>query len=108
MGKLVRVATGDGVSLSVEIGVFVLVAIIVDVAETLVTPITTGVGVKIEGVGVEGKKGVGPGRGWIIQPLQDDNTNIKRIGRINFLIFFSSKSFYPSCGVKQSPPMDSF
>ena len=59
---------GDGVKVSVLDGmvvgalVFVAMAVAmngVDVA----TPMITGVGVKMNGVGVIGKKGVGPGNG---------------------------------------------
>lgn len=69
VGEFVSVGTGRGVSVFVTIGAFVFVGIIIvavaipGVADALVTPITTGVGVKMDGVGVEGRKGVGPGRG---------------------------------------------
>jgi len=91
-GELVSVGAAVGVSVSVDIVTFVLVGMtaLVDVATAGVadaTPITTGVGVKTDGVGVEGRKGVGPGRGWMIQPLQDDNRNADKIGRTNFFIF---------------------
>ena len=91
-----------GVSVSVDIGAFVLVrmiALAVEVAMAGVadaTPITTGVGVNMDGVGVDGRKGVGPGRGWMIQPLQDDNRSARRTGKMSFFIFSPLRSFYPS------------
>ena len=100
-GELVIVATGIGVSVLVGM---IEVIVAVSTAGTLVTPITTGVGVYMDGVGVEGRKGVGPGRGWMIQPLQDESRNINRIGRINFFIFSPLDLLYPSCVVEQSPP----
>jgi hypothetical protein len=109
-GELVRVAAGMGVWVSVASGILVLVgmmpiAVGVRVAGILVTPITTGVGVNMDGVGVDGRKGVGPGKGWMIQPLQDDSRNINRIGRINFFIFSPLYSLYPAYGTEQSPPI---
>jgi len=70
-GELVNVGTEVGVSVLIEIGAFVFVGMIAGivevgtagVAEALVTPITTGVGVKMDGVGVAGRNGVGPGSG---------------------------------------------
>ena len=96
VGRLVNVAAGVDVSVAVDIGkvVDVEIAALVGVTGTLVTPITTGVGVNMDGVGVDGKKGVGPGRGCIIQPLQDVSIHASRIGRIFFFIFYSSESFY--------------
>ena len=43
------------------------------VAEALVTPITTGVAVTMDGVEVGGRNGVGglPGKGWITHPLHE-------------------------------------
>ena len=70
VGELVSV----GVTMSVLVGVKVMDGVVggrpvdVEVAvgntgvdEALVTPITAGVGEKIDGVKVAGKKGVGPG-----------------------------------------------
>ena len=96
VGRLVGAVVGVDVSVAVDVGKFVDVEIaaLVDVTGTLVTPITTGVGVNMDGVGVDGKKGVGPGRGCIIQPLQDVSIHARRIGRIFFFIFYSSESFY--------------
>lgn len=79
---------GDvGVIVAVENEMLVAVAMTgVEVAG--VTPITTGVAVKIEGVFVRGRKGVGGlnGPGWITQPLQDANRSISRIaGRLFFI-----------------------
>jgi len=113
VGELVSVGTGSDISVFVDIGAFVFVGMIVvavgvaipGVADALVTPITTGVGVKMDGVGVEGRKGVGPGRGWMIQPLHDDNKSVNKIDRVIFCIFSPLYSFYPSYKVKQSPPL---
>lgn len=101
LGGLVRVDTGIGISVLVD-----MTAVVVDVASTLVTPITTGVGVNIDGVGVDGRNGVGPGRGCMIQPLQDVNRYAKRTGTISFFIFSPLASLYPSYKTKQSPPKD--
>ncbi len=61
-GELVNDGAGRGVSVFVDMGTLVLVGMIT-LAVDVATPITTGVGVNIDGVGVEGRKGVGPGRG---------------------------------------------
>jgi len=64
LGVAVNVTDGVAVAVSVEIGA--LVDVVVSVATTGVevfTLITTGVGVYMAGVGVAGKKGVGPGKG---------------------------------------------
>jgi hypothetical protein len=102
VGGLVSVAAGVDVSVVVDIGkvVDVAIAALVGVTGTLVTPITTGVGVNMDGVGVDGKNGVGPGRGCIIQPLQDVNKNANRIGRIFFFIFTPPSHFIPSRELK--------
>ena len=58
----VCVVAGEGVLVltGINVGIPVFVAIKgVEVA----TPITTGVGVNMDGVGVAGRKAVGPGRG---------------------------------------------
>lgn len=68
-GELVKVGVTMEVFVAVRTSVFVALgrkSVAVDVAimgvdETLVTPITAGVGVKMDGVEVAGKKGVGPG-----------------------------------------------
>lgn len=101
VGELVRV----GVTMSVLVGVKVKVKVKegvvggspVDVAvavgktgvdDALVTPITAGVGEKIEGVNVAGRKGVGPG--WITQPPHADSKNVSKTMGISFFILFSS------------------
>ena len=107
VGELVSVGAERGVSVFVTIGAFVfvgMIAVAVSVATTgvtegLVTPITTGVGVNMDGVGVGGRKGVGPGRGLIIQPLQDVSRNANKIGRVIFFIFSPLYLLYPACGV---------
>jgi hypothetical protein len=49
----------------------------------------TGVWVKMDGVGVKGRKGVGGllGSGCMIQPLQEDNSKaISSVGTIRFIL----------------------
>jgi hypothetical protein len=106
LGELVSV----GISVSVDTGAFVLVGMIalaVDVATAgvaVATPITTGVGVNIDGVGVAGRKGVGPGKGWMTQPLQDESRSVNKMGKMDFFIFSPLHSLYPACEMEQSPP----
>jgi hypothetical protein len=107
LGDAVNVGAEVKVAVSVEIATFVFVGIMgvavsvatMGVAEALVTPITTGVGVNMDGVGVGGRKGVGPGRGWMIQPLQDVSRNANKIGRVIFFIFSPLYLLYPAYGV---------
>lgn len=73
LGVPVRVDVAAKTAVSVAFGtlLFVGVMALVIVAAAGVevfTPITTGVGVWIRGVGVGGKKGVGPDPGWKTQP----------------------------------------
>ena len=96
VGELVSVCTGRDVSVCVGMIVVAVGVAMPGVADALVTPITTGVGVKMDGVGVEGRKGVGPGKGLMIQPLHDDNRSVKKIDRVIFCIFSPLCSFYPS------------
>jgi hypothetical protein len=66
LGDAVSVTDGVAVAVSVESGALVLVDVTVTVATTgveVLTPITTGVGVYMDEVGVAGRKGVGPGKG---------------------------------------------
>jgi NADH:ubiquinone oxidoreductase subunit F (NADH-binding) len=92
-GEFVNVGVTMGVLLAVSAGVLVNVGVEVGttgVAEALVTPITADVAVKMDGVKVAGKKGVGAG--WMTQPLQeDDRSTNKRRGMTRFI-------FYSSCG----------
>jgi len=94
----VKVGDGEGVNVTVFVmmgalvlvGKNVLVGVTVQAVMTGVdvyTPITTGAGVNTDGVGVDGKNGVGPGNGWMVQPLQDESTNINIIVGMNFFIF---------------------
>src|SRR5512142_150166 len=80
-----------GVTLGVSTGVE-------GVSVALATPMITGVAVKIEGVLVGGRKGVGGlnGPGWITQPLQDVKSSISRITGMVFFILFSCLSLYPA------------
>jgi hypothetical protein len=103
VGELVSVGIGRDVSVFVGTIVVAVGVAIPGVADALVTPITTGVGVKMEGVGVAGRKGVGPGKGWMIQPLHDDNRSVNKIERVIFCIFSPLCSFYPPYVVEQSP-----
>lgn len=77
----------------------------VGVADTLVTPITTGVAVYMDGVEVHGRKGVGPGRGWMIQPLQEVNRSVNKIKRMSFFIF-SPSTFIVSLLERGAKPSD--
>jgi len=66
LGDAVNVRDGVRVAGSVDKGMLAFVELTVIVATAGVevfTVITTGVGVKIAGVGVAGKNGVGPGNG---------------------------------------------
>ena len=91
LGLAVCVGSDADISVleGIVVGTFVFATIGVDVAITGVkvgTPITTGVGVNMDGVEVEGRKGVGPGNGWMIQPPQDVNRSANKIGRVSFFI----------------------
>jgi hypothetical protein len=104
LGEPVGVALGVSLeSEGVHDGVFVVVGTekLVAVATwgvevTLATPITTGVGVKMEGVLVGGRNGVGGlnGPGWSTQPLQDAKRSIESISRIAGMVFFILFSSY--------------
>jgi UDP-3-O-[3-hydroxymyristoyl] glucosamine N-acyltransferase len=105
VGELVSVGADVDVVISVVIGALVLVGknvlvgVTVQVATAGVevyTPITTGVGVNIDGVDVAGKNGVGPGKGWMTQPLQADNSSANKIGRMIFFIFSPLYLLYPA------------
>ena len=105
LGDAINVGAGVNVAVSVELGTLVLVAGMVEVAINGVevfTPITTGVGVIMDGLGVEGKNGVDPDRGWMIQPLHEDNRSANRIRRIYCFIFFSL--FIVSCLHRREKP----
>lgn len=99
LGRTVCVGMGVDVSVLAGIKVGSLVFVAVNVAMIgveVATPITTGVDVKMDGVDVEGKKGVGPGRGCITQPLQDDRKNKNTINGTSFFISSPLCSLYPS------------
>ncbi len=108
LGALVNVRAGvfDGADVGVATGneVDVMVAVeMLGVTDTLVTPRMTGVAVKMDGVGVEGRNGVGAlGKGRITQPLQDDSKNANRIVGIIFFIF-PLDLLYLSYAIGQSP-----
>jgi hypothetical protein len=91
-GVWVSVGVSDGIRVEVAVAVMntMLVAVgagasIVDVA---LGTRTMGVAVKIEGVPVGGKNGVGRLLGRNTQPLQEVMPNIKRINRIVSVVFF--------------------
>ena len=105
VGELVSVGMGMDISVFVGMIIVAVGVAIPGVADALVTPITTRVGVKMDGVGVAGRKGVGPGRGWMIQPLHDDNISVNKTDRVIFCIFSPLCSLYPSYVVEQSPPL---
>jgi hypothetical protein len=100
LGELVCATAG--VYEGINVGEFVAVTNTMDVTVAicgvgvaLATPITTGVGVKTEGVFVAGRKGVGGLNcpGWITQPLQDAMAGARSNNRsagIVFFILFSS------------------
>jgi hypothetical protein len=77
VGVVVAVINGIGVNVG-TCGVDVALA-----------AITTGVAVKMDGVFVGGRNGVGglKGPGWITQPLQDAKRSIIRIMRVVFHFF---------------------
>lgn len=89
LGRFVSVSVGVSVIGGINVFVGAVVAVeMFGVADTLVTPITTGVAVNIDGVGVEGKKGVGgfPGKGWMIQPLHEvSKTANRNVGTVLFI-----------------------
>jgi hypothetical protein len=102
LGELVSAPPGVSEGIDVEVGVAVInvkaVAVaICGVEVALATPITTGVAVKMEGVLVGGRNGVGGlnGPGWITQPLQDASRSIARSTGIVFFILFSSYDCIP-------------
>ena len=100
VGVKVNVLVGGVVAAPMLVGKGVLLAVeeaITGVAEALVTPITTGVPVNMEGVGVNGRKGVGGlyGKGWMTQPLHEDNRNVIRIAGMIFFISSPLRLFYP-------------
>ena len=73
--------------MKVFVGMVVAVGML-GVVDALDTPITTGVAVNMDGVGVSGRNGVGglPGKGWITQPLHEvNNIATKIVGRILFI-----------------------
>lgn len=100
-GELVKVAVVTGILVAVNVMVCVGDGMPVELAvgttgvdEALVTPITAGVGVKIDGVKVAGKKGVGPG--WITQPLQADNRIVIKSKGMARFIFSPLAVLYPA------------
>src|SRR5574341_2569219 len=108
LGVPVTVAEGENTAVSVGFGAVVLVAVAAFVKVAIAgvevfDPRTTGAGVWIRGVGVGGKKGVGPEPGWKTQPLQEESRNTNTSARIGVFIFCSSEiivsRFYVHCKV---------
>jgi hypothetical protein len=107
------VHVGESVNTAVSLGFGALVLVIDSVLVTvaiagveLLTAMTTGVGVWTGGVGVGGKKGVGPGMGSKTQPLQDDSRNANRLRRIGVFIFFSSAIIVSRFPVPRKVPIN--
>jgi hypothetical protein len=105
---IVLVGVYDGVSVIkfVIVGNGVLLGVVVaiaGVAEALVTPMITGVAVKMDGVTVETRNGVGMGRGWTTQPLQAESKRISRSAGMIFFISSPLRALYPAWRFEQSP-----
>jgi len=94
LGRVVWIETGVSEAGGRNVGTLVAVinGRLVDVENwtvgVVLAPITTAVAVKMEGVFVGGRKGVGGlnGPGWSTQPLQDASKNAVRIAGITFII----------------------
>lgn len=97
LGGLVCVSSGVLDGSKVGAGVAVIKGIGVNVGtcgvDVALAATTSGVAVKMDGVGVEGRNGVGglKGPGWITQPLHDAKRSIIRIMRV---VFFMSSPPY--------------
>jgi hypothetical protein len=82
----VRAGVSDGISVGADVAVMNWrgVDVAIAAAGVALAAITTGVAVRIEGVLVGGRKGVGglKGPGWITQPLQDARKSTGNIRRI--------------------------
>src|SRR5512145_655354 len=80
LGELVcvmsGVSEGSSVAVIVALGTLKLVAVALCGVDVGLAAMMIGVGVKMDGVFVIGRNGVGPG--WITQPLQDANKNVIR------------------------------
>ena len=108
LGGLVSVIVGvsELTGMSVFVGMFVEVETF-GVADALVTPITIGVAVNIDGVGVKGMNGVGgfPGNGCITQPLQEVSKTANKIMGTILFIFSPLNDCIPLVPKQQSPPV---
>jgi hypothetical protein len=95
VGAVVAVIKGIGVNVG-TCGVDVALA-----------AITTGVAVKMDGVFVGGKNGVGglKGPGWITQPLQDAKRSIMRMMRVILFISSPPHDCIPLCRCEPSAPL---
>ena len=101
LGGAVCVSTGELDGIRVGVIVAVIKDMLVEVGRSVAVgicsvgvalgAIITGVAVKIDGVLVGGRNGVGGFPGWITQPLQDAIVTIKNIVKIvNLVVFISS------------------
>lgn len=106
---------GTFVSVRVEVsemtGIIVFVGMVVavetfGVADALVTPITTGVAVNTDGVGVKGRNGVGglPGNGCMTQPLHEVSKIANKIVGTILFIFSPPGDCILLAPNEQSPP----
>jgi hypothetical protein len=105
-GPLGRVAVGipgvsDETGTGLNVAVINGIAVEVGIGDVAVGLMTTGVAVKMEGVWVGGRNGVGglPG-GWMTQPLHDANNSPASITKTALFIFFSSSTLYPARRIK--------
>jgi hypothetical protein len=93
LGKVVAALTGvfEGIKVGAEVAVMNGIGVELAICGVaLATMITTGVAVKMDGVCVGGRNGVGAFPGWMIQPLHDAVINIARTKGIALFILFSS------------------
>lgn len=106
LGRLVSVSVGVSglIGIRVFVGMFVAVETF-GVADALVTPITTGVAVSMDGVGVKGMNGVGglPGNGCITQPLHEVSKTANKIMGIILFILSPLNDCIPLVPNQQSP-----
>src|SRR5690349_23775147 len=101
VGAVVWVMTGtlEGIKVGTDVAVINGIGVRVAIwGVVLGTPMTIGVAVKMDGVWVGGRKGVGGLKdpGWITQPLHDAVINSAIIKAIALFILFSSQLLYPA------------
>lgn len=100
----VKVGVFEPAGMNVFVGMVVAVETF-GVADALVTPITIGVAVNIDGVDVKGKNGVGglPGNGCITQPLHEVSKTANKIVETILFIFSPPNDCIPLAPNEQSP-----